>query len=38
MSDTYSVIYSPEARNDIKEIYSYIVFELLSTIIPAWRI
>ena len=29
MSDTYSVIYSPEARNDIKEIYSYIAFELL---------
>ena len=29
MSDTYSVIYSPEARSDIKEIYSYIAFELL---------
>ena len=29
MSNTYSVIYSPEARNDIKEIYSYIAFELL---------
>lgn len=29
MSDTYSVIYSPEARNDIKDIYSYIAFELL---------
>ena len=26
MSDTYSVIYSPEARSDIKEIYSYIAF------------
>ena len=29
MSDTYSVSYSPKARNDIKEIYSYIAFELL---------
>ena len=29
MSDTYSVSYSPEAKNDIKEIYSYIAFELL---------
>ena len=29
MSDTYSVTYSPEARNDIKNIYSYIAFELL---------
>ena len=29
MSDTCSVIYSPEARNDIKDIYSYIAFELL---------
>ena len=29
MSDIYSVIYSSEARNDIKEIYSYIAFELL---------
>ncbi len=29
MSDTYSVIFSPEARSDIKEIYSYIAFELL---------
>ena len=29
MSDTYSVIYSPEAKNDIKDIYSYIAFELL---------
>lgn len=29
MSDTYSVIYSPEARSDIKDIYSYIAFELL---------
>ncbi len=29
MNDTYSVVYSPEARNDIKDIYSYIAFELL---------
>ncbi len=29
MNDTYSVIYSPEAKNDIKDIYSYIAFELL---------
>ena len=29
MSDTYSVIYSIEAKNDIKDIYSYIAFELL---------
>ncbi len=29
MSDAYSVIYSSEARSDIKEIYSYIAFELL---------
>jgi len=31
MSDTsenYSVIYSPEAMDDIREIYSYIAFEL----------
>ncbi len=29
MSDAYSVIYSPEAKSDIKDIYSYIAFELL---------
>lgn len=29
MSDAYSVIYSPKARSAIKEIYSYIAFELL---------
>ena len=28
MSDTYSVIYSPEAKDDLREIYSYIAFEL----------
>ena len=28
MSDTYSVIYSPEAKDNLKEIYSYIAFEL----------
>ena len=26
MSEAYSVIYSPEAVNDLREIYSYIVF------------
>ncbi len=30
MSDAYSVIYSPEAKSDIKDIYSYIAFELLA--------
>lgn len=29
MIDTYSIIYSPEARDDIKDIYSYIAFDLL---------
>jgi toxin ParE1/3/4 len=29
MSDTYKVIYSPEALDDIRKIYSYIAFELL---------
>ncbi len=29
MIDSYSVIYSPEALNDLREIYSYIAFELL---------
>ncbi len=29
MSNTYSVIYSLEAKNDLKDIYSYIAFELL---------
>ena len=24
MSDTYSVIYSPQAKKDIRDIYSYI--------------
>lgn len=28
MSDTYSVVYSPEAKDDLREIYSYIAFEL----------
>lgn len=28
MSDTYQVIYSPEALDDIRKIYSYIAFEL----------
>lgn len=29
MIDTYSIIYSPEARDDLKDIYSYIAFDLL---------
>jgi toxin ParE1/3/4 len=29
MSDAYKVIYSPEALDDIRKIYSYITFELL---------
>jgi toxin ParE1/3/4 len=28
MSDTYKVIYSPEALDDMRKIYSYIAFEL----------
>lgn len=28
MSDTYSVIYSPEAKDDLREIYAYIAFDL----------
>lgn len=29
MSDSYSVVYSPEAMDDLREIYSYIAFTLL---------
>lgn len=29
MSDSYSVVYSPEALDDLREIYSYIAFTLL---------
>ena len=29
MSDLYSVIYAPSAKDDLKEIYSYIAFTLL---------
>ena len=29
MSEFYSVVYSPEAINDLRGIYSYIAFELL---------
>lgn len=29
MSDTYAIIYSAEALNDLREIYSYIAFSLL---------
>lgn len=30
MSDAYVVVYSPKAKQDLKEIYSYIAFELLA--------
>lgn len=29
MRDSYSIIYTPKAMNDLKEIYSYIAFSLL---------
>lgn len=29
MNDSYSVVYSPKAKDDLKEIYSYIAFTLL---------
>lgn len=29
MTDSYSVVYSPEAMDDLKEIYAYITFTLL---------
>lgn len=29
MSELYTVIYSPQALDDLKDIYSYIAFELL---------
>ena len=29
MSDPYSVVYSPEALNDLKDIYAYLAYELL---------
>lgn len=29
MRDSYSIIYAPKARDDLKEIYSYIAFSLL---------
>lgn len=28
MSDSYSIVYSPQAKDDIKSIYFYIAFEL----------
>ncbi len=28
MSEQYKVIYSPQAADDLKDIYSYIAFEL----------
>ena len=28
MSGTYFVIYSPEAKDDLREIYSYIAYNL----------
>ena len=30
MSDVYSVVYSPEAMNDLREIYAYVAFDLQS--------
>ena len=30
MSDSYSVVYSPEALNDLKDIYAYIAQDLLA--------
>lgn len=30
MSDSYKVVYSPEAVNDLKDIYAYIAYELLT--------
>ena len=30
MSDVYSVVYSPEAMNDLRESYAYIAFDLQS--------
>lgn len=30
MSDAYSVVYSPEAKADLREIYTYIAFNLQS--------
>lgn len=29
MSGSYAVVYSPKAKDDLKEIYSYIAFTLL---------
>ena len=29
MNDSYSVVYSPKAKDDLTEIYSYIAFTLL---------
>lgn len=29
MNDSYSVVYSPKAKDDLKEIYTYIAFTLL---------
>ena len=31
MDDAYSIVYSSEALNDLKEIYSYIAFTLLAS-------
>lgn len=31
MSDTYSVRYSPEAKEDLKDIYAYIAYDLQAT-------
>ena len=29
MSHSYSIVYSPEAMNDLRELYAYIAFTLL---------
>lgn len=29
MNNAYSIVYSPKAKNDLKEIYSYIAFSLM---------
>lgn len=38
MNDTYSVSYSPEAKDDLREIYSYIAFELEVPDTAQWQV
>ena len=38
MSDTYSIHYSPEAKDDLREIYSYIAFELEASDTSQWQV